>query len=127
MDWTYDLFVEDVTAHKNNEIIEDEFRQSFIEWMDSSVKKFIDKWNGSHKGYWDDYDGWIGDAYSEHLYDSIFSDYYKDAYNQRPHLPRWYYIHLFGLPMGEDVSRTFCATPVEDAVRESKWVRTHLD
>ena len=70
--------------------------------------------------------GYAGDAFAAELQDWPFSDLYKDAYGQRPHLNMWYYVHALGLPMSEDVARTFCASPIEDAQRNAAYSREHL-
>lgn len=88
-------------------------------FIKGTVRDFCRDW-GDHQ--YDDIRGWIGDAYAREL-DQWFSDFYKDAYGQRPHLPVWYYVHILGLPMREDVSRLFCANPIENAIRDAKLTR----
>ena len=92
-------------------------------WFKNRARDYMEKWNLSHAGFYDSVDGWIGDRFAEDLDNMLFSDFYKDTYNQRPHLPRWFYVHALGLPMSEDLARTFCAYPVEEAIEEAKSYR----
>ena len=136
VDWTYDLFVDDsklykATARKGVYPRRDaSYREYFMTMFKGYVRDFIKKWNAEHDGHWyDRYDGYIGDAFAREpmFSNGFFSDFYKDAYGQRPHLDIWFYIHLMGLPMSEDTARTFCAYPVEGAVDDAKSVRKHFD
>ena len=136
VDWTYDLFADDskmykATARKGVHPRRDaSYREYFMVTFKGYVRDFVAKWDEAHDGRWyDNRDGWIGDAFARQpmFHDGYFSDFYKDAYGQRPHLSLWYYIHLMGLPMREDTSRTFCAYPVEDAVGGAKRVRDSFD
>ena len=128
-DWTFDRFVEDSKKYSATPIkgvyssSDADYRESFMRWFKNEARDFEADWMKTHKSLYDRYDGWIGDAFAERLSDMCFSDIYKDAYNQRPHLPSWYYIHAVGLPMEEDTSRMFCASPVEDAVENAKMMR----
>jgi len=128
MDWTYDQFMEDVKAYKSDEIntfsVTDEtYRKYFMCSFKKSAEDFKEEWLKKHKALYDDYAGYIGDAFSKRLFDGSFSDFYKEAYGQRPHLPIWFYVHAIGFPMQEDVARTFCARPVQDAIDEARMIR----
>ena len=91
------------------------------------ARDFEEKWLEEHEGHmYDRYDGWIGNAFARVLINWNFSDYYKDTYGQRPHLSMWYYVHALGFHHGDDIGRTFCAHPVEDAVRNAQYVREVL-
>lgn len=124
MDWTYDIFMEDSARFDAGEKFEDSFRESFIKWLKDDAKAFEQNWKAQHDGHlYDRYDGYVGTAYAARLSDSWFSDYYKDAYGQRPHLPKWFYIQAVKLPHEEDTARTFCASPVENAIDKAKRCR----
>lgn len=132
-DWSYDLFVEDAKLYKAKPIkgvhcrSNASDREKFMTYLKDMVRDYKEKWLKEHKGLYDRYDGWIGDGFRDYLYNGLFSDYYKQVYNQRPHLPMWYYITVLGLPTGEDVIRTFCETPVEDAIERAKEVRNYFE
>ena len=118
-DWTYDLYVNDV---ESTDEIKDKWRKNFITYMKEIVNEFKTNWLKDHDGKL--YDGeWVGDAFAGSDYLDCFSDYYKDAYNQRPHLDMWYYIHPLGLPMREDSFRTFCSDPIDSAKYSAKFIR----
>lgn len=128
MDWTFDYFMEDSKAYHATPFkgvtCEDtsNYRKYFMVWFKNAARDFKEKWLKSHQFLYDKYDGWIGDAFGRTLTD-WFSDFYKDAYGQRPHLPVWFYVQAVGLPSREDTMRTFCASPVEDAVRNARLAR----
>lgn len=123
-DWTYDQYISDVEKYGADGESASNYNAYFIGYMKRSVARFLDKWNRKHNGclYAKGY-GYVGDEFAATLYDGGFSDFYKDAYGQRPHLPLWFYIHPLGLPMREDTSRMFCASPIEDAVENAKETR----
>lgn len=125
-DWTYDKFVEDLKTYGEDFNDTDNYNGYFIGYMKRSVKRFLEKWNRNHGGklYVIGY-GWAGDEFADEMSD-WFSDFYKEAYGQRPHLPKWYYVHALGLPMGEDTARQFCADPVREACEEARETRRML-
>ena len=92
-------------------------------WLKNIVRDFKAEWAKTHEHDYDSCDGYIGDSFKQVLIDADFSDYYKEVYGQRPHLNSWFYIQALGLPMQEDVSRKFCARPVEDAMESAKRYR----
>lgn len=127
-DWTYDLFLEDCkeytcTATKGVYRHTGSDRGDFMVWLKNKVRDFKVEWSKTCEHDYDNYYGWIGDAFARKLDDMCFSDFYKDTYGQRPHLARWFYVHTLGLPMDEDIGRTFCAHPIEEAVESAKRVR----
>lgn len=127
IDWTYDEFMEDAklyheTPFKGVHVPTDNYRRYFMVWFKNHARDFKAKWFETHEHLYDRYDGYIGDAFARTLTD-WFSDFYKDAYGQRPHLPDWFYVQAVGFPMREDTGRTFCASPVEDAINEAKEAR----
>ena len=123
MDWTYDIFMEDSKAFDAGEKIE-EYRAGFIGWLKKAAKDFEAEWLAKHNGHrYETGYGYVGDAFAEEAFGDWFSDYYKEAYGQRPHLPNWFYIQAVKLPTKEDTFRTFCATPVEDAMEWAKETR----
>lgn len=135
-DWTYDMFKEDADKYKATACKgvyprkDADYREYFMVTFKGYIRDFVAKWDKTHNGRrYDDYEGWIGDAFAREdmFHNDYFSDFYKDAYGQRPHLSLWYYIHLMGLPMLEDTGRTFCASPVENAVDNAKWTREHFE
>ena len=126
-DWTFDQYIEDVKKYGADvEDTDQGYNAYFIGFVKRSVARFLDKWNRAHDGklYARGY-GYAGDAFAEGLLE-WFSDFYKEAYGQRPHLPIWFYVHPLGLPMQEDTAREFCANPVADAIEEAKFCRERL-
>lgn len=131
-DWTFDYFMEDAklynaTAIKGvypNRNASD--REKFMVWFKNFARDFKIDWLKKYKKIYVFPYGYCGDAFKKALYNSCFSDYYKDVYNQRPHLDYWYYVQATGLHTEEDTARTFCASPVESAVDMAKWVRKKL-
>jgi hypothetical protein len=127
-DWTYDMFLEDVKTYTALPIkgvhcrANASWRERFMRGLKTFARDFEEKWLEEHEGHMYD-NGWIGNEFARALVDWGFSDYYKDAYGQRPHLNPWYYVHALGFHHSEDVGRTFCANPVRDAVRNAKYVR----
>ena len=119
-DWTYDMYVQGIRVNDS----EDEYNRYFSETMRHNAEEFLENWKREHDGKLYDH-GWVGDAYASTLSD-WFSDFYKEAYGQRPHLPIWYYVNPLGLPMREDTARTFCAEPIEEAMESAQWVRDHF-
>ena len=130
MDWTFDMFMEDARMYKATPIkgvhcrANASDRERFMTWLKNIVRDykqaFKERYNVS--GMYSD----IGDCFKRELSEMCFSDYYKDVYGQRPHLPAWFYIQAFGLPMLEDTARTFCATPVADAERRAQELRERV-
>lgn len=132
MDWTFDLFMEDSKLYKATAMkgvhcrSNASARESFMVWFKNQARDFKTEWEKTHKGLYDSYDGYIGDCFASELDDMCFSDFYKDTYNQRPHLPRWFYVQALGLPMQEDTARLFCASPVENAIEDAKAYRNQI-
>lgn len=125
-DWTFDQYVDGVKKYGPEENNTDDFTAYFIGYMKRSVARFLDKWNRNHNGclYARGY-GWAGDEFADTIRE-WFSDFYKEAFGQRPHLPMWYYVHPLGLPMQEDAARSFCASPIDEACEEAREVRASL-
>ena len=124
-DWTYDLYLEDIKAYGEGDAsYGDDYREYFAGYVKRAAEKFMKKWKEEHDGKLYDH-GYVGDAFAADLYE-WFSDFYKDAYSQRPHLPVWFYVHPLGLPMEEDVSRTFCAHPMEEAANNARATRQSI-
>lgn len=135
-DWTFDFFKQDSELYKATPRkgvyprSDTPYREYFMVTLKGYVRDFVEKWDQEHEGRkYDRYDGWIGDAFARQpmFHDGFFSDFYKDAYGQRPHLSTWFYIHLLGLPMSEDTARTFCANPIDDAVENAKYTRKYFE
>lgn len=135
-DWTFDFFKQDSELYKATTRkgvyprSDASYREYFMVTLKGYVRDFVEKWDQEHEGRkYDHYDGWIGDAFARQsmFHDGFFSDFYKDAYGQRPHLSTWFYIHLLGLPMSEDTARTFCANPIDDAVENAKYTRKYFE
>ena len=111
-DWTYDMFLEDAKTYTALPIkgvhcrANASWRERFMRDLKTLARD--------------------GDAFERALINWDFSDYYKDTYGQRPHLSMWYYVQAFGFQHGEDTSRTFCANPVRDAIRDAQYVREVL-
>lgn len=129
MDWTFDFFMEDAIAYHEtpckgiNPDHRGDYRKYFMVSFKNKARDFKAKWLENHAHLYDNRDGYIGDAFGRTLMTGWFSDFYKDAYGQRPHLPIWYYVQAVGFPQGEDTARTFCADPVGEAETDAKAVR----
>lgn len=124
-DWTYDLFTEDVKIYGiEDKTNGEDYHSYFISYVKRAADRFLNEWKAQHNGHLYDH-GWVGDAFAERIRD-WFSDFYKDTYNQRPHLPMWFYVHPLGLPMSEDTARTFCANPIGDAADEARFRRERM-
>lgn len=126
MDWTYDLFIEDVEKYGIGAAADAsaDYRAYFVATTKVFVKRFKDRWMKDHDGHLYDH-GWAGDEFAKGFLD-WFSDFYKEAYGQRPHLPLWFYIHPLGLPMREDTARGFCSDPIGNAIYDAKEAREAL-
>lgn len=128
MDWTFDLFMEDSRLYHETPFkgvrCEDisNYRKYFMVWFKNRARDFKEEWLKTHQFLYDKVDGWIGDAFGKTLTD-WFSDFYKDAYGQRPHLPTWFYVQAVGFPQSQDTARMFCASPVERAEEDAKEAR----
>ena len=127
-DWTYDMFIEDSKKYNATPIKgvhcsrNASAEECFMTWFKNCARDFRIKWESKGRRDYDDRYGYIGDAFAKDIiaYD-CFSDYYKDTYGQRPHLPMWFYIRAIkNMPMREDIARTFCAWPVENAIEDAK-------
>lgn len=124
-DWTYDLYVRDLNAYGPEERdAQEDYNAYFIGFIKRAADRFLGEWKKQHDGKLYDH-GYVGDAFADHIRE-WFSDFYKDTYRQRPHLPMWFYVHPLGLPMQEDTARTFCANPVERAAEEAIRARENL-
>ena len=125
MDWTFDYFVEDMNKYGLEDINSDDYRAYFVATVKGRINRFKEQWIAKHDGKM--FDGeWIGDAFKRWMLD-WFSDFYKDAYGQRPHLPAVYYIHVMGLPMTGDTSWFAYGNVIADAVEAAKRCRMNLD
>lgn len=124
-DWTYDLYLEDTKVYgaedKSNG---EDYNAYFIGYVKRAADRFLAKWKEQHDGKLYDRE-WVGDAFAKSIRE-WFSDFYKDTYRQRPHLPMWFYVHPLGLPMQEDTIRGFCAHPIEDAATEARHTRVSM-
>lgn len=131
-DFTYDMFMEDAKLYKAlpyNGVYAstDNYRKYFMRNFKKYAETFKAKWFATYGKCFDEYHHYIGDAFAEEELTDWFSDFYKDAYGQRPHLPAWFYLQaLDGFPSDEDIYRKFCATPVQDAINNAKVVREKL-
>lgn len=132
-DWSYDLFYDDMkkynaTPRKGVHCSSNaDSRESFVVWFKNEARDFKADWIENGKKMYDPYEGWIGDAFARILSDMCFSDFYKDTYGQRPHLPVWFYVHLLELPMNEDTARLFCANPIKEAINDAQTMRNLFD
>lgn len=124
-DWTYDLYIQDVKAYGMEDKSNGQnYNAYFVSYLKRAADRFLNEWKKQHDGKFYDH-GYVGDAFASRIRE-WFSDFYKDTYNQRPHLPMWFYVHPLGLPMQEDAARMFCAKPVESAARDALAVRENL-
>lgn len=124
-DWTYDLYLQDVKVYgmedKSNG---EDYNAYFVAYLKRAAARFLEEWKKQHDGKLYDH-GYVGDAFANKIRE-WFSDFYKDTYRQRPHLPMWFYVHPLGLPMSEDTARLFCANPVDEAATEANHARQSL-
>ena len=131
-DYTYDLFVEDMEKYTATPIRGVHCRRNagdrerFARTMKNMVRDYKEEWAAHSDKVYDKMYGWIGDGFIFFFFFSCFSDLYKDTYNQRPHLDMWFYVTALGLPTGQDVFRTFCSSPVEDAIEAARRNREHV-
>ena len=133
-DFTFDLFMEDASLYNQTPFKgvypnpNSSDRKKFMVWFKNLARDFRNEWKAEYGdvGYVTGV-GFIGDAFEYVLNESCFSDYYKDVYGQRPHLERWYYIQAIGMHHEEDVGRTFCSHPVEDAIKSARYVRSVME
>lgn len=133
-DWTYDMFIEDSKKYNATPIKgvrcrrDASSRERFMTWFKNLARDFRAEWENEGRKLYDKTYGYIGDAFARELYEADFSDYYKDTYGQRPHLSWWFYLRaIANMPMDEDITRTFCATPMEDAIATAKRNREQLE
>ncbi len=135
-DWTFDLFCADCEQYKATPIKgvhvsrNASDREKFIVWLKNIVRDFRADFRAENDGkdiaLNHSYSAglvYVGDFFERELWESGFSDYYKDVYGQRPHLNSWYYIHVLGLPMEMDIAWTFCAHPIENAIENAQRER----
>lgn len=130
-DYTYDMFMEDAKLYKalpykgvypNT----DNYRAYFMRHFKTYAENFRKNWLAKYGKNIANHSYWIGDAFADEL-DGSFSDFYKEAYGQRPHLPAWFYLQaLDNFPSSEDTLRTFCARPIEQAIENARYVREML-
>lgn len=132
MDYTYDLFVDDAKAYKATPIkgvypnSQVSARERFMVYLKNTIRDFKNDNPVYLVKSYDSSMGYIGDAFAMMLDDINFSDMYKDAYGQRPHLDSWFYIHALDLPMSEDIARVFCAEPMKEAIMDAVENRLKL-
>ena len=132
MDYTYDLFVDDAKAYKATPIkgvypsSQVSARERFMVYLKNTIRDFKNDNPVYLVKSYDPSMGYVGDVFAMMLDDINFSDMYKDAYGQRPHLDAWFYIHALDLPMFEDIARIFCAEPVKEAIMDAVENRLKL-
>ena len=134
-DWTYDLYLEDMRKYTALPIkgvrpkASASDREVFIRTLKMIARDFLTEWaknwGGPHRHNGID---WPGGEFEWHLRELCFSDWYKDTYGQRPHLPAWYYIHPLGLNHGWDTvmawdSHGSLDTPLEKRAELAKEAR----
>lgn len=126
-DWTYDLFVGFVAKCMQTEPSENESDEmQFTRWFIKKGQQFKEKWYENYGAYYVPGIGYAGDAFANEFDWGYFSDWYKDVYGQRPHLENWYYATWLGMPMQDDISRMFCANPIDDAIEQAKRARNEF-
>lgn len=103
-----------------------DLRRQFMRQLKQKVEEFSTYWYMTHNSTYEGYGRYIGDAFAE-TFPLWFSDHYKIAYGERPHLPMWYYVHVLGLDHSEDVARMFCAWPIEEACQLARDTRAQYE
>lgn len=74
----------------------------------------------------------LRELFSRFASDYLFSDWYKDTFNQRPHLDADFYLYAMGYhDVRDSVAWTFCdshefSEDVEEAVKSAEAYRTYL-
>lgn len=111
-DWTFDKFVEDMMSvnplpmrrgvHSPSTMSP---RRKFCQYIKTEAKYFMEEYSENGTYVKNSYD-YIGDAFAEYLDELLFSDWYKDVYNQRPHFDRAFVAMLCDLPVFYEVG--FC-------------------
>ena len=105
IDWSFDQFYEDmksVTAlplrngvYSAKNLTEG---QKLCQWLKTEAK-FYAADNQKNGVYLNDTYEYVGDSFANRLGEMLFSDWYKDAYNQRPHFDKAFVSMLCGLPV----------------------------
>ena len=92
-------------------------QERFCIELKTAFKDFCAKWDGS-----------LEDLFKSFSCDYNFSDWYKEVFNQRPHLPVEFYLYAMGYESVGGIR--FCMPPfkndVDDAVWSAKAYRQYL-
>lgn len=96
--------------------------QALFQYLKTDAKFFKDEVFGGKN--FDNHCGftYVGDAWLEHLDWGFVSDWYKDAYGQRPHFLREWFAKMCELPFSADTSMFFCKD-VDSWLEEARMAR----
>lgn len=128
-DWTFDLFVEDAKTFKALPIkgVHCRSNASSAERFISQLKFICNSWIAENKGKCE---SWELERAFEYFFENEinFSDMYKDAYNQRPHLDPIYYMYALGYnEYINTLAYTFCSSSMKEKIashaEEAKRIR----
>lgn len=134
VDWTLDIFAEDMQSVKALPLKKGVHSaanltdgQKFCQYIKTQAKFFAEE-HSDNGVYMKDFHTYVGDAFAETLGDYLFSDWYKDTYNQRPHFNKKYIAMLCGLPVFYETG--FCdggyRQSMQDDISRAKEVRRQL-
>ena len=120
-DWSFDLFFETCQTtkalpikgvHPSRNASEAE---AFVAWLKADFRDWLER-------MYEEYDcsrESLEDMFKMYARESFFSDCYKDAFNQRPHLKPAFYLFAMGY---ENVGGLrFCMSPFSDDVADAVW------
>lgn len=133
MDFTFDMFVETLgtckalpLAHGVYRNFGDDCASEFCTWLLTEAKEFKTHWSALYgdKRYADRL--YIGNAFMNYIDWSFFSDYYKDAFNQRPHLDRDLYVSALGFETNHDTIRAWSNMGVDYYSNRAKDIRAEM-
>lgn len=136
VDWTLDKFAEDMRSVKALPMRRGVYPaknltdgQRFCQYVKTEAKFFREKYAKENGIYCDNSYEYVGDAFAHRLGDMLFSDWYKDTYNQRPHFSAKYVSILCGLPVFQEVG--FCGDGYKDMLNRdicrARAVREELE
>ena len=108
-DWIFDLALADAKKATALPLTHGVHRHcesdgvALFTYLKTSARAFKEEFLARNNGHlYSDYEGYCGDAWLASGALHLVSDWYKDAYNQRPHFRKEVFAMLCGLPTGID-------------------------
>lgn len=133
IDWTSDLAYEDskkataLPLRKGVRRACESDGVQLFQYLKTSAKFFMKDWAKKYGSkLYDNREGYAGDAWLRTLDMSWISDWYKDAYNQRPHFMYELFAMMVGLPTNADTTFTWTYHSLEEYVEDAKINRLEL-